>query len=832
MKTKRAIKQTVPANANFFYPKIVVNDKTKEVRSVEFGPVTFGTDETFFLEPPEQGYGTSYDYLVHSNSEGTFVIKYQQYNNTLYNTGSGSKLDYKFQYNNDITYPLSNLSDNVHVYQLTGYDKLLAASIANTIDLYTWYTNVLDLGTEYLNLKSLYAWDKTTGDVLWSKQDWDSTGTPYYIDNARIVVTFNDIARKNTIWAFNFGTTLYAVTDPRTGAFLTVDLTPYGTYNEMFGLPDGSVLLAPYGTPGGDIARVSYDGTQLVVDNTFGSGSGLNLTFGMDVVCNVAHATDKSAYYVSEYDTITAYSMVDGSVLWTYTRNGSSVDEILWVHPVTGNIICDENTTSTDCDVVELDKSTGAVVHTQHFTEFSDMNSSAMFNDGNIFLAEDEQPQRMGFLDISTTPWTFSAVNINDTTNNLLDWAGYINYQVLPIVSKTNDVAYFVSNNPGGVIAVDYGTKSVVFLPLIAAGKAPPYSGSGHIISAEDNALIYLSDNYLPYKMSVTDLGLPDELSPATPSYSPSGLTDGYYETGNATWGPDKAYYAANSGIYGTDSPTASSPAYVVSGHQTYGASYGFNAFVSEVYDGVMRMKGAVTIPGGPSQITPLGTRADGTIACIVAPATAPVQTGFLDPVNLTWTPGGNLPDNNAQYLYSGANYGTSDLNNDFFLFTAVSNTPATYKNATGTTTWTAATPFPQTVGILTTTYYNSVYYVLGISGTTGYMYTYDSTTDTWTALTAPPALPSSNIGGSAIIEPAGPSILYPRLGQQYDINTDTWTSLTGWNTTIFNKYLRNASGVYWGSTNHGSAVIYVYYSANDDKQITYCYPSAPPLVM
>lgn len=739
--------------------------------------------------------------------------------NLLYNTTSGSTLDYNYQYKKNIS--LATDANTTHVYQLTGYDNLITQSNANTISPYTYFTNILDMGSVYLYINSLFAINKSDGSIAWSELDWDNTGSPYYMSTPRVVADIDKI------WVFNYGTTLYLVTDVTTGALTSIDLTTYGTYEDMFALPDGSVLLCPYGTPNGDIARATFNGTNIVIDNTFGSGSGLNLAWGMDIQCNIGHALDGSAYYVSEYDTIKAYSMTDGSLMWTYTRNNSSVDETFQVHPVTGNIICDENTSSgtssNECDVVEIDKATGTVVHTQHFTEFADMNVTAMDVNGNLFLAEDMAPQRWGFLDLSATPWTFTAVPSNPVDG------GNIAYQWLGVSSTTNGIMYFANGGKiPGVVAIDSVNKTVQFIPLMQAGKAPPDNNSYTIVSAEDDTLLFMADSSFPYKMSVTDLGLPNELSPATQPYAPANLPDGYYETGNATWGPTLAYIQPNSGIYGQAAPSSTTPAYVVNTQDVPAGTYTRVAMVSEIYDGVLRFKGNVEIPGGPANLIPMGERADGTIACLVASSSTPVQTGFLDPVNLTWTAGGNLPDNNARYYYTGGNYGMATNGGDFYMFVATSSTMGTYKNASGTTTWTAGTVYPQTVSILTPAYTNSVYYVLGISGTTGYMYSYDPTNDTWTALTAPPALPSSFSGGATIIDAGGgPTIMYPRLGVSYNTSTDAWAALTGWNTTIFNKYLKSASGAYWGSSNHASNVIYLYNSASDDKQIAYGYPAA-----
>lgn len=829
MAMKPAVKQTVVGNANAFYPKFVINHKTKEARMVESGAVTLGTDETFFFEPPDKDFGSIYEYMVYPSSDGTFLMKYIQ-PNMLYNTTSGSTLDYRYHYRKPLS--LSTNPNNFHVYQLTGSDNLITAFTNSTIPRYnyTYMNKPMDMGSVYLSANALYAVDKTSGNILWDQQDWDNNGTPYTMGSARVVV---DIDKA---WVFNFDTNLHLVTDVTTGSFITADLSGYGTYNDMFALPDGSVLLCPSYNAGGDIARASYENGQIVIDNTFGAGSNLTVDWSTDIQGNVGHALDGSAYYVSNYDYIFAYSMTDGSLLWVYHRNNSSNNETFHVHPVTGNIFCDENmysgTSFTDCDIVEIDKTTGTAVHTQHFSTFDGMGISAMASDGTLFVADTGTVQRRGFLDVSTTPWVFTDATASGVTG------GLIAYETKAIVAY-NDIAYFPAspNHGGGVVIVDFPNKLVDYVELVGAGKRGPGTSYTALIGAEDDSVLFISGDNLPYRMSLTDLGLPNEVSPNTvSSYSPAGLTEGYYASGDATWGPPLRGRTGDLGVYGSAKLTgasSSSPAYSVVMLSDSGQKA--RAVVAEIYDGTQHYKGAIDMTGVSQYAGPVGTDSNGNIVMIGDLTANPTPMGIIDPVNLTYTSHGSLPAGMYQQIRNGT-FGYATNSGDFVYFaTSPNGTHATYVNGSGTTTWTAATKMPPASITYVSPVYdstNDIFYVLGFSSFSPYqyMYSYVASTDTWTALTAPTIITNGSDanrpGTGAFLDSVNSRIIVPSIGQIYDISGDSWSAAPGWTHSYFLSELRYITDLYLGNpVVEGSTILYTMSVNENDTQAAYAYP-------
>lgn len=511
---KKAIIRSSGISANGFYPKIVI--KPNEARIVTTGSVDLQEDELFFIEPPDDKFGTDYILMTASHPRyGVFVVRYSTtgVSLTLYDTTTGSKLDYNFTFGGELPI-LDDEEDGINIY--------LHNSVGSMFEIeynpFTYYTGVIDTEDAYVVYSyPVAAFDKETGEVLWHLADWYGNGEED-LDADRVIVN------KDKIWTLTDGYLVNLITDIRTGEFELLELED--SYDEMIALPDGSVLLLPYYDPGGKVARISWDGNDFQVDTSYGLGSDMSVDWGMDVLCNVKHAPDGSKIYLSDYEKIVAYDAEDGSLLWVYDYDGNyRGSETIAINPLNGNILTHiEHPDSFDDMILqEIDHETGTVARELEIFDVITMDTAAVSPNGILVFIEDDTPGDIVFVDLEAWDYTLVPGEAGSATTD---------YMVLPLVTK--DAAYFIGIDEKTIVVIDFENKSVRYLDV--TGLVDLYA-QGLIAADEDGLLLFISELGI-IKITDKELDSPKWLKLGVARELPDDLPTGYYAPWDVEWQP------------------------------------------------------------------------------------------------------------------------------------------------------------------------------------------------------------------------------------------------------------------------------------------------------
>ncbi|MFA5626280.1 MAG: hypothetical protein WC965_02230 [Thiohalomonadaceae bacterium] len=492
--------------------------------------------------PPEEGV---YDYILEptdavtsgfvvSSIYGAYLIIFREDGSpVLYNTTTGSELDYSFIFGGD--FPAIS-TPRVYTH------KSIKNIIAERVNPNTYYTGVVDTGDTYVLYSPLTVIDKTSGEVLVYKADWFGTGEGT-LDAEDVLVD------KDKIWMLN-GADVYLITDIRQGTLAATSLST-SDYSNMIALPDGSMVVVPYNSPGSPVFRLWWDGQAIQVDSTYGAG--MSVDWGMNVLCNVKHSLDGTKVFLSDYEKIYAYNVLDGSLAWSYdydaTYKGS---ETFSVNPLNGNIITEGNPSIAypeGTTVIEIDHETGVKTHQADLEIVYDMDKFAMSPSGVLFI-QDDNTNNMAFIDLET--WNITEIPYNSAVHP------YINYMALPLV--VGDRAYFPGDT--GILAeINFTDKSVKRLTA-GSGQSP----DEFAVLAADTAGILMYSDIGAGILKVTDgeagsewleFGITREL--------PTSIEPGFYPPWDSTWSmPMSAELTPELVVPQNEVPTPQNPVYAL----------------------------------------------------------------------------------------------------------------------------------------------------------------------------------------------------------------------------------------------------------------------------
>lgn len=577
---KKALVKYSVDQANEHFPKVFIGEDGSH-RIVSSGePLVFNEGETYFLEPAVAGFATDYT-KIYARAEHGSIVVYQDgevVKVALFNTTTGSRLDYNFMYEGDT--PV--LKDGISAYVHKSFKQIFED---NDLRPMTYYTGVVDMGDFFLYSNwPVSAIDKKTGEIMWFKDDWydngdpndELGGDPVYID-------------KDKIWALNRNngiSTLHLVHNVRTGEFVTISFEDKW-FNEMIALPDGSVVLLEYDEPDGDVARVAWDGSQFVVDHDY-APDGLYVYWGMSIMCNVKFSPDGQRFYITTYEDIRAYSVDDGRRLWIYDNNGEyRSSETIAVNPITGNLYTHyENPENwRNADIHEIDGVTGELIKVVTVENIDTMDNAAMSHDGILFIQGNNE-DNFAFIDVMSDPWDITLVMNEDTITQ-------IPYMALPVVTK--DAAYFPANN-GSIVAADFRNRTVYYLPTTDLPGGQTIYSHG-MLAADNDGVLFYSDNMAGI-IKVTDKYPGSEWVPfGVVKPLPDDIEPGFYTVFDEEWSPplENVYDKAMGIVPMSDVPSEENPVY------SFGRDYsvsGNTYFTYKMVEGLAEQVGGFTTPG------------------------------------------------------------------------------------------------------------------------------------------------------------------------------------------------------------------------------------------
>lgn len=507
-------------DANEFYPKFVRNSSGSfDVYTTEL-PTEVASDE-LLINPNENINPLEESYVYVDYADGALLLRIaaSEYNVlTLYNTTTGSNLDYQFNYSGNFPTTIDKTQYNFYVP--------VQGTPTNT-NFQPYFVPTLDLGDILLDLSGvLAAYDKETGDLIWGSQDWFNDGSPEFLEMYLPIVT------KEGILYFGYSGQYFRV-NVLTGEFYT---QPYGgAYQNILPKPNGD-LISFSATTTNPSFLIHWNGTSLDITQLSGAAENHPRTVGFDHPSrNIQHSLDGTKYVTTSGTAVRIWDTDTDALLHEITIDNWYRGNNIMVSKDTGLMYIDGYTTAQQ--LYEINPDDGTFTTSSIDADLPDGFWFAMMSpDGKKIFADDGW-NGQAIIDLDTKTVTQTPLKAGFEK----DYTVYAIDGLSPLRIEQNNWGVTVTDDDTLAI-IDFNTDTVHGFDGFAderKGKLP--SGEKPVLTATTNGVLCAAYDVI-YLISSEQLDY-DAAGKNTKFDAGQPLTEGWYLKGlTDTWYPP--YYA------------------------------------------------------------------------------------------------------------------------------------------------------------------------------------------------------------------------------------------------------------------------------------------------